>query len=357
MKGYLILENGKTFEGQLFGNPNDIIAEIVFNTSMVGYIETVTDKSYYGQIIVQSFPLIGNYGIIPEDFESSEISAFGYIVRESCLVPSNFRSKADLNTFFLEQKKVGLSGIDTRTLVKIIRESGVMNAMITSDLSRVDLEKIKNYKIVDAVKNVSCKQNEVFNENGLHNVVLWDFGRKENIVRELVKRDCKVICVPSNTTCEQILTLKPDGIMLSNGPGDPTDNKDVISEIRKVIKENIPIFGICLGHQLLALANNFSTEKLKYGHRGANQPVRDLNSGKVFISSQNHGYAVISESIDKEIAIPLFENVNDKTNEGIEYKKFNGFSVQFHPEASGGPRDTEYLFDKFIKNMEVSICR
>ncbi|MDR3262953.1 MAG: carbamoyl phosphate synthase small subunit [Clostridiales bacterium] len=350
-KGYLVLENGKVFEGDFLGKPGDVIAEIVFTTAMTGYLETLTDKSYYGQMIVQSFPLIGNYGVIPEDFEGAKIAASAYIARSFTLAPSNFRSTGNIDGFFEASDIRAFQGIDTRALVKIIRERGVMNAMLTEDLSRVDFQKIKNYKIIDAVKSVSCKEITEYNKGGKYSVVLMDFGAKENIQRNLIKRGCRVTVVPYDTTAEKILSLKPDGIMLSNGPGDPAENVGIIAELKKLIKKDVPIFGICLGHQLLALANGFLTTKLKYGHRGANQPVKNLSNNRVYISSQNHGYAVVRESVNAAIADELFINVNDNTSEGLKYKNFNGFSVQFHPEAAGGPKDTEYLFDEFLKSI------
>ena len=302
---------------------------------------------------MQSFPLIGNYGVIPEDFEGEKVAASAYIARNFTELPSNFRSLGDLGGFFEASGVTAFQGIDTRSLVKIIRERGVMNAMLTDDLSRVDFQKIKNYRILDAVKSVSRKDKAVFNPGGRYSIVLMDFGAKDNIRRNLEKRGAKVTVVPYDTKAEEIIKLRPDGIMLSNGPGDPADNKEIISEIAKLTKSGIPIFGICLGHQLLALANGFSTTKLKYGHRGANQPVKNLKDGRVYISSQNHGYAVVRDSIDKNSASELFVNVNDDTNEGLEYANFNGFSVQFHPEAAGGPTDTEYLFDEFFKRIKA----
>ncbi|MDR1906076.1 MAG: carbamoyl phosphate synthase small subunit [Clostridiales bacterium] len=355
-KGYLALENGRIFEGNFLGPVGDVIAEIVFTTAMTGYLETLTDKSYYGQIIVQSFPLIGNYGVIPADFESDKTAASAYIARSFTDKPSNYRSEGNLEGYFEKSGVKAFQGIDTRALVKIIRERGVMNAMLTDDLSRVDFQKIKDYKIIDAVKNVSGKKTTEYISDAENvkdcTVVLMDFGAKENIRRNLLKRVKKVFVVPYDTKAEEILKMKPDGVMLSNGPGDPAENVGIIAEIKKLTTSGIPIFGICLGHQLLALANGFLTAKLKYGHRGANQPVKNLENGRVYISSQNHGYAVVASSIKEEVASELFKNVNDDTNEGLRYKNFHGFSVQFHPEAAGGPKDTEYLFDRFVELIE-----
>ena len=350
---YLILENGKIFKGISFGAEGDIEGEVVFTTGMTGYLETLTDKSYYGQIVVQTFPLIGNYGVIPSDFESESIGPCGYIVRELCQEPSNFRSECVLDTFLKSKGIIGLCGIDTRALTKIIRESGVMNGKITTDITNLDLDSIKKYKINQAVSSVSSKSVSIYkSEAGKYRVALLDLGLKENIKRELLKRGCDVYVFPADASPEDILAIKPDGIMLSNGPGDPEDNLNVIENIHKIIDFNIPIFGICLGHQLLALAHGFKTNKLRYGHRGANQPAKDLTDGRVYITSQNHGYAVVSDSIDKNIADEWFVNVNDNTCEGIIYKNAPICSVQFHPEACGGPLDTGFLFDRFIKTME-----
>jgi carbamoyl-phosphate synthase small subunit len=351
---YLILENGMIFEGMSFGAQRDVTGEIVFTTGMNGYIETLTDLSYYGQIVLQTFPLIGNYGVISEDFESTSVGPLAYIVKTPCQDPSNFRSEGKLDTFLKERDIPGLYGIDTRALTKVIREQGVMNGRITDkNPHEVSLDDICSYKIQDAVKAVSCRKESLYSAgNAKYNVVLLDFGIKENIKRELLSRGCNVWVLPCDTSPEEIIKLAPDGIMLSNGPGDPAENTEIISNIRQLTKEGIPMFGICLGHQLLALAHGFETYKLKYGHRSANQPVKDLRSHRVYISSQNHGYAVKRESIDTDLAEEWFLNVNDGTCEGIWYKRTPAFSVQFHPEACHGPHDTKYLFDLFVKRME-----
>lgn len=350
---YLVLANGRIFKGKSFGAEGEITAEVVFTTGMTGYLETLTDQSYYGQITVQTFPLIGNYGVIPSDFESNSIGPSAYIVKNWCQKPSNFRCEGDMDTFLKSRNIIGLYDIDTRSLTKTIRESGVMNGKITFDPKRADLDEIRSYKITKAVESVSvASPYAVKSAEGKYKVALMDFGLKENIKRELISRGCDVIVCPYDTGAEEINAMKPDGIMLTNGPGDPQDNPVIIQNLKDLCKTNIPIFGICLGHQLLALANGFSTCKLKYGHRGANQPVRNTESGKVYMSSQNHGYAVRSETIDHKIAKELFVNVNDQTCEGIEYLTIPAFSVQFHPEACGGPKDTAELFDKFICMME-----
>ncbi|MEE1330697.1 MAG: carbamoyl phosphate synthase small subunit [Acutalibacteraceae bacterium] len=347
MKRYLILEDGTVFEGKAFGADVSAVGELVFTTGMCGYIETLTDESYFGQIVMQTFPLIGNYGIIEEDFEG-ECSVKAYAVREVCKEPSNFRCEKTLDTFLKEKGIPGICGIDTRAVTKRIREKGVMNAAVSDEIPS-DLQFIKDYKIENAVESVTCKDITVYNEKGKYNVALIDYGAKRNIIRELVKRDCKVTVMPAFTAAKDILKLKPDGVMLSNGPGDPADNVFQI-EVLKELAGNVPIFGICLGHQLLSLALGAKTEKLKYGHRGVNQPVKEANGTRTYITSQNHGYAVVSDSVKKgKIS---FVNANDGTCEGIDYPEIKAFSVQFHPEACSGPRDTAFLFDRFIGLVE-----
>ncbi len=371
---FLILANGTVFDGKSVGAKGTVIGETVFTTGMTGYLETLTDPSYYGQIVTQTFPLIGNYGVIPEDFESKKSHIRGYIVRELCEKPSNFRCKGDLDGFLNKQNIVGISGIDTRLLTKILREAGVMNGMITSDetcpkITEELLEKIRTYRIVDAVKNVQNSMTEEPLKNAVKpkktfyytkdfadgkgkTVALFDFGAKANIERELERRGCEVKVVPYSTTAEEIIRMAPSGIMLSNGPGDPAENVNIIEEIKKLCEyKKIPIFGICLGHQMLALANGAKTSKLKYGHRGGNQPVKDLETGRVYITSQNHGYAVENESLPENAKLS-FINTNDGTCEGVNYVGIPAFSVQFHPEACGGPHDTNFLFDKFINMMK-----
>ncbi len=352
--GYLVLENGTCFRGERFGAPGEVTAEVVFTTGMTGYLETLTDPSYWGQITVQTFPLIGNYGVIPADFESGSIGPRGYIVKHWCQEPSNFRSEGDLDTFFQEKNVVALSGVDTRTLTKMIRERGVMNGVITDDPESVDLESLKQYRVTGAVQAASTKERYTVSPEGevKYKIALLDFGLKRNIWRELVRRGAEVTVCPCGTTAEELKALGIDGIMLSNGPGDPAENMEIIENLKEICKLNIPVFGICLGHQLLALAHGFRTEKLKYGHRGGNQPVKNLERDRVYITSQNHGYAVVSDSIDPATAKELFVNVNDGTCEGIRYHDCPAFSVQFHPEACGGPLDTEGLFDEFFAMMK-----
>jgi carbamoyl-phosphate synthase small subunit len=356
---YLVLENGRVFEGESLGlqaGAGGVVGEVVFTTGMTGYLETLTDPSYHGQIIVQTWPLIGNYGVIRSDFESSALQPKGYIVRECCRAPSNFRSEGGLESLLRESGIVGLSGIDTRALTRIIREKGVMNGAITSDPGGVDMDALRAYAIRDAVAGVSTRvvrtrEPEPSLEPPRH-VVLWDFGAKENIVRSLAARGCRVTVVPHGFSADQVTELHPDGVMLCNGPGDPEENSGVIRELRKFADLMIPIFGICLGHQVLALAMGASTEKMKYGHRGANQPVRDTLTGSISITTQNHGYAVVADSIPNS-AVMRYVNANDGTCEGIDYRDIPAFSVQFHPEASAGPLDTSFLFDRFIGMMGV----
>lgn len=348
-KAYLVLSNGMVFEGTRFGAERCSIGELVFTTGMCGYIETLTDPSYYGQIIMQTFPLIGNYGIIEDDFEG-KCAAGGYVVREWCDTPSNFRSQYDLDEFLKANDIPGLCGVDTREITRIIRENGVINAMIC-DVVPEDLNKLDDWKIENAVRSVSNMKKEILPAQGVESfkVTLIDYGAKKNIANELTKRGCTVTVVPYNTPAEDILATDPDGIMLSNGPGDPVENTYSIEQIKKILGK-VPIFGICLGHQLLALANGGKTEKLKYGHRGANQPARDLTGTRTYITSQNHGYTVLSESLAGRGKL-IFENANDGTCEGMDYPDLKAFSVQFHPEACAGPMDTSYLFDKFIALM------
>lgn len=354
MKAYLILEDGTVFEGTSIGSSREVISEIVFNTSMTGYLEVLTDPSYAGQAVVMTYPLIGNYGICREDMESRQAWPDGYIVRELSRIPSNFRSGDTIDHFLKEQDIPGISGIDTRALTKILREKGTMNGMITTngdyDLEEVK-EKIRQYTVKGVVLKTSVKKPYVLPGDG-KKVALLDCGAKNNIARNLNKRGCEVTVYPADTPAEEILKTNPDGIMLSNGPGDPAENVGIIEEVRKLYESSVPIFAICLGHQLMALATGAKTYKLKYGHRGGNHPVKDLETGRVYITSQNHGYAVDEESLDPSVAVPAFVNVNDKTNEGLKYVGKNIFTVQYHPEACPGPLDSGYLFDRFMRMME-----
>ena len=356
MKAYLILEDGTVFTGTSIGSQREVISEIVFNTSMTGYLEVLTDPSYAGQAVVMTYPLIGNYGICRQDMESLKPWPDGYIVRELSRIPSNFRCEDTIQNFLAENDIPGICGIDTRALTKLLREKGTMNGMITtkeySDLSE-PISRMKAYTVAGVVMATTTKEKYVLPGNG-KKVALMDFGAKKNIARSLNERGCEVTVYPADTPAEEVLAANPDGIMLSNGPGDPKENVEIIKEIKKMYDSNVPIFAICLGHQLMALANGMDTYKLKYGHRGGNHPVKDLETGRVYISSQNHGYAVDTNTVKPEIAVPAFVNVNDGTNEGLKYTGKNIFTVQYHPEACPGPQDSGYLFDRFLKMMEVN---
>ena len=353
-RGYLILENGRIFQGYFFGKEAEAIGELVFTTAMTGYLETLTDPSYYGQLVIQTFPLIGNYGVIPIDFESARPVLKAYIVREWCQQPSNFRSEGRLDAFLKQAGIPGLYGIDTRALTRIVREQGVMNAKLsfTPDADEALLVQLRNFSIKGAVSSVSAlPQPHLEQPQSGPLIALWDFGAKLNIERELLKRGCRVKVMPASSTAEDILAANPQGIMLSNGPGDPAENTGIIKELRKLFKSGLPIFGICLGHQLLALAAGAKTGKLKYGHRGANQPCTQTDTGRVYITSQNHGYAVLNDSLPSDARVS-FINANDGTCEGVDYLNMPAFSVQFHPEASAGPKDTAFLFDRFVSMLE-----
>ena len=356
MKAYLILEDGTVFSGTSIGSEREVISEIVFNTSMTGYLEVLTDPSYAGQAVVMTYPLIGNYGICREDMESGRPWPDGYIVRELSRIPSNFRSEDTIQHFLKEYDIPGISGIDTRALTKILREKGTMNGMITTkeyaDLSE-PIRRMKEYQVKGVVLKTTTKEKYVLPGEGKR-VALMDYGAKKNIARSLNARGCQVTVYPADTPAETVLADRPDGIMLSNGPGDPKENTAIIEEIKKLYASDVPIFAICLGHQLMALANGMDTYKLKYGHRGGNHPVKDLETGRVYISSQNHGYVVDMNTVKPEVAVPAFVNVNDGTNEGLRYVGKNIFTVQYHPEACPGPRDSAYLFDRFLKMMEVN---
>ena len=352
MKAFLILEDGTVFEGTSIGSTREVVSEIVFNTSMTGYLEVLTDPSYAGQAVCMTYPLIGNYGIT-DDMESGRPWPDGFIVRELSRIPSNFRCKGTIQDFLVKHNITGISGIDTRALTKILRDRGTMNGMITTN-EHFNFEEIKPklqaYRTGDVVSKVTCQEKTVLPGNG-KKVALLDFGAKRNIAKSLNDRGCEVTIYPAHTPAKEILAAEPDGIMLSNGPGDPKDCGPIIDEVKKLYDSNVPIFAICLGHQLMALATGLDTHKLKYGHRGGNHPVKDLETGKVYISSQNHGYVVDTDGLDEKIAVPAFVNVNDGTNEGLKYTGKNIFTVQFHPEACPGPQDSGYLFDRFIEMM------
>lgn len=346
MNAKLILENGMVFEGNAFGYLSDSVGEVVFTTGMTGYQEVLTDPSYYGQIVTMTYPLIGNYGVNLEDVESNSPKVRGFIVREKCSFPSNFRCEMNLDDYLKQNKIVGLEGIDTRALTKVLRNNGTMKGIIVvNEIGEQDInDRIEAYSNKGAVKNVTTDKVYTIEGKGKH-VAVMDFGIKTNILRCFKKRGCKLTVFPANTKAEDILAINPDLVFLSNGPGDPQDVPESIENIKKLIGKK-PIVGICLGHQLLTLALGGTTTKLKFGHRGCNHPVKDLETNKVTITSQNHGYVV--ETLPEEV-VATHININDGTIEGMKHKTLPIFSVQFHPEASAGPHDSEYIFDKFME--------
>lgn len=353
MKALLMLENGMTFEGTGFGYQKDVVCEVVFNSAMCGYTELLTDPSYAGQGVVMTYPIIGNYGICYDDAESIKPWLSAFIVRSLSGVASNFRSDIDLNAYLLQNKVPGILGIDTRALTRVLRESGTMRGMIAYG-DKIDTvamkQQIESFVYQPYVPVVSNPEGKVYGDGPIK-VALLDYGAKLNIVRSLVKRGCTVTCFPYDADFEQIAAIQPDGVMLSNGPGDPQDCAKSIQELQKIYQSGIPTFGICLGHQLMALANGFDTYKLKYGHRGINHPVKDVDQNKVYITSQNHGFVVRAETINPSVAKIRFKSMNDDSIEGLTYANGKVFTVQFHPEASSGPHDTDFLFDEFINLM------
>ena len=351
-KGYLVLENGEIFEGNRIGSERDTVCEIVFNTSMTGYLEIFTDPSYAGQGVTLTYPLIGNYGIITNDVESRKMWIKAIFIHELAELESNFRAETNLNDYLKDNDIPGLKNVNTRKLTKLLRDNGTMRGKLVSDISNLQeiIKEIKEYTFPNVVGEVSNKHIREFGE-GKNKIALIDFGCKENIIRSLVNRNCTVTAFPQDISAETILEGKFDGIVLSNGPGDPEDCKIAIDNIKKLYKSDIPIMGICLGHQLMALATGATTAKLKYGHRGPNHPVKELKTGRICITSQNHGYYVKEDSINKDIAEVSYINVNDGTIEGLNYKGKNIFTVQFHPEACPGPQDCAYLFDEFLAKI------
>ena len=347
MVGYLVLENGEIFEGERIGVTKDIVCEVVFNTSMVGYIETFTDPSYLGQGIVMTYPLIGNYGVMPEDYESDKIYAKAIFVHEVADFESNFRSKSNLEKFLRDYKIPGLSGINTRKLTRMLRDAGTMKGYLTSNIDNIDdiMQKIKEYKIENPVEYVTCRQAKTYGKGKSKKVAVLDCGVKHNLIKSLLKRVVEVTVFPATAEPEQILNLRPNGILISNGPGNPMDYKKQIKTIQKLYDSKIPMFGVALGHQLIAIAKGAKTEKLKYGHRGPNHPVKDLKKDRVHITSQNHGYYVSEDSLDKSVVEISHVSLNDNTVEGLRYKDNKVFTIQFYPE------DADYIYDEFLKMM------
>ena len=352
MNAYLVLENGKTFMGEFFGKPADVTGEIVFTTGMNGFMETVTDPSHYGQIVLQTFPLIGNSGVISTDLESDAVSVKAYICKYLCQEPSNFRSEGDLDTFFIQKGITGVKGIDTRELTKIIRDHGTICGKITSALpTSADQQETKTYNVQNAIAAVSCKTPSVLG-NGTHKIALLDLGVKKSIVDALVERGCQVHIFPHNATVNEIMEIEPDGVLISDGPGNPEaeENKEIVQTIKNLVTM-FKVFGIGMGHLLLAMAHGHKVEKLKHGHYGANQPVKDVKTGRLYITNQSHSYTVVMQkngTFDIEKTSATFVNVNDGTCEGLQYYDLS-YSVSFCPAT--GPKDTQFLFDRFIERL------
>ena len=346
MKARLILENGMIFEGNAFGYLKESVGEVVFTTGMTGYQEILTDPSYYGQIVIMTYPLIGNYGINLEDSESNMPKVKGFVVRENCHFPNNFRCEMQLDDYLKQNKIIGLEGIDTRALTKILRNNGTMKGIISLESESLDTvkEKMEGFSNKEAVKIVTTKKQYTIEGSGKH-VAIIDFGIKANIIKNFKKRGCKITVFPMDVDANEVLAVNPDLVFLSNGPGDPEDLTEVIENVKKLVGVK-PIVGICLGHQLLALTLGGHTTKLKFGHRGCNHPVKDLETNRVHITSQNHGY-VVNELPEDVVATHI--NINDGTVEGMKHTKLPIASVQFHPEAAAGPKDSEYIFDKFME--------
>ena len=378
MEAWLALEDGTVYEGESFGATGEKVGEVVFNTSMIGYQEVLTDPSYKGQIVTMTYPLIGNYGVNPGDLESLHPHVEGFVVREYQRNPSNWRATGSLDRFLTDHGVVGISGIDTRALTRRLRGDGVMRGVITSGSATPDTLVAKANAVpslvgMDLVREVTTDRPfrwegerriymdldgdnpekiwEDFDEPGIYRVVVMDYGVKHNILRNLARRGCQVLVLPADYTAEQVLRLNPDGIMLSNGPGDPGAVQYAIDEL-KILIEHKPIFGICIGHQLLGMALGGERFKLKFGHRGANQPVRQCESGRVEITAQNHGFAIDASTLDESEVELTHINLNDRTLEGLRHRRYPVFSVQYHPEASPGPHDADYLFDRFIASMQ-----
>lgn len=351
MKSQLILEDGTVFNGRAFGYLKETVGEVVFNTGMTGYQEILTDPSYYGQIVTMTYPLIGNYGINLDDIESSSIKVKGFVVREKANNPSNWRCEFEIEEYLSRNKIIGIEGIDTRALTKIIRNKGTMRGIISvRELTQGQIQsKIDGFSNIKAVEEVSTKEIISHEGKGCH-IAIMDYGVKNNIIRSFKHRGCRLTVFPMSAKAEEVLKVNPDGIFLSNGPGDPKDIMPAVEEIKKMIGAK-PMTGICLGHQLLCLAFGGDTEKLKFGHRGANHPVKDLKTNRVMITSQNHGYVVKKQGLPEELEVTHM-NLNDDTVEGMKHKTLPIYSIQFHPEACPGPHDTDKIFDEFLEIMK-----
>lgn len=352
-KCYLVLADGHVFEGIRFGADGKAMGELVFNTGVVGYEATLTDPNNYGQIVLQTFPMIGNYGVIPEDVEDKQAFLSGYVVREWCDAPSNFRCKGNLDEYLKEQGVVGIYGVDTREITRIIRDNGVMNAAIVDDPS--DIDGLSSYAVADAILHTSRGGREILSPEGeaSYRVAVYDYGNADSLCEQLVQRGCEVHVFPCDAQVDlDILPCEPDGVLLSDGPGDPMEQTRYIEEIRKLLGVK-PIFAVGLGHQMLAVAAGAKTYKLTYGHRGGNQPVKRLADGRTYITTQNHGYAVDADTLP-EGAVSSYVNANDHTCEGVDYPWKNAFSVQFYPIACKGPQDTTFLYESFTSLMDGS---
>lgn len=349
---FLVLEDGTTYRAKRFGAAGDAVGEVVFNTGMTGYQEVMTDPSYCGQIVTMTYPLIGNYGVNADDVESDKPQVRGFIVRECCENPSNWKCSGNLDDYLTKNGIVAIEGLDTRALTRKIRTHGTLMGMICDMVP--DEETIKGLKdknVRNPVREVTAPKPYRIEGKG-HKVAVMDFGIKQNILRSLSARGCDIVVFPAGSSIDAIMESKPEGVFLSNGPGDPKENKTDIAAIRQLIGIGIPVFGICLGHQLLGLAAGGDTEKLKFGHRGCNHPVKDIEGGRTYITSQNHGYTIVPDSVKNKGIKIAHVNLNDGTVEGMAFVDRPVFSVQFHPEACPGPRDTGYLFDRFLGMME-----
>ncbi len=352
-KASLVLANGAVFEGKSFGAEGKVFGEVVFNTSVVGFQEILTDTGYCGKFIVQTFPLVGNYGVNKENVSSDKVMAGGYIVREFCEKPSNFRCEGTIEQYLKDNGTVGIYDIDTRKLTRILRENGTMNgAIVCGDFDKdALLAEINAYKPEAVAAGVKEKQT-ISAENGKYNVVMIDLGVTNSVKNDLLKLGCNLTLMPRTATADEIMAEKPDGVIVTNGAGEPAENTQAIEAVKALLTKNVPVFGINLGHLVLALASGAKVEKLKYGHRGATQPVRDTETGRVFIAGQNHGYAVVADSVSDDIGKVSHIITSDNTVQGVTYTNAPAFGTQFAPEMTGNPHDTGYLYDRFIKMME-----